>query len=177
MKRRMTGAGIALVLLLAMAAPAGAQAPRGRRGGEEGGRAELREAMREHFQNRLRAEVSLTDDQARHILPRVRQLEESKTALRRSHMEATRQLRRGLEQGATDEELQELLDSLARGGREQQELERSLMYEVDDVLSARQRVQLRFFLHGFRQQMQRKVRELRGDWRRDSRQEQRRNGP
>ena len=51
------------------------------------------------------------------------------------------------------------------------------MYEVDDVLSARQRVQLRFFLHGFRQQMQRKVRELRGDWRRDSRQETRRNGP
>lgn len=176
MRRRMTGVGIAFVLLLAMAAPAGAQAPR-RRGGEEGGRAELRQAMREHFQNRLRSEVSLTDDQARHILPRVSQLEESKTALRRSHMETTRQLRRGLEQGATDEELQELLDSLERGGREQQDLEWSLMHEVDDVLSARQRVQLRFFLRGFRQQMQQKVRELRGDWPREPRQRPRRNGP
>ncbi len=171
-----------LVLLLGTAAaPGWAARAQGRRGGAEGGPAELRRAMQQYFQKRLRAEVSLSDTQVDHILPRVTRLEEAKSTLRRSRMEVTRRLRLGLEQGATDDELRELLDRLDRAEREQRELERSVQKEIEEVLSARQRVQLRFFMQHFRQEMQRKVQEFHGDRyrdpRRDPRRRPRRDGP
>ncbi len=169
---------LVLLLLLGTAVAPGraAQAP-GRRGGAEGGRPELRRAMQQYFQKRLRAEVSLSDTQVEHILPRVSQLEEAKSAMRRSRLEAARRLRLGLERGATDDELQELLDRLDRVERDQRERERSLLKEIDEVLSARQRVQLRFFMQHFRQEMQRKVQEFRGDRYRDPRRRPRRDVP
>ena len=68
-----------------------------------------------------------------------------------------------MERGATDDELQELLDRFDQFEGEQRELEGSMLEEIDEVLSARQRVQLRFFIQQFRQEMQRKVQEFRGD--------------
>ena len=169
---------LALLLLLGTAvAPASAAQARGRRGGSESGPAELRRAMQHYFQKRLRAEVSLSDTQVEHILPRVYQLEEARSAMRRSRLETARRLRLGLERSATDDELQELLDRLDRVERDQRERERSLLKEIDEVLSARQRVQLRFFMQHFRQQMQRKVQEFRGDRYRDPRRRPRRDGP
>ena len=163
---------VVLVLLLgsAVAPCRAAQAP-GRRGGAQEGRAELRQAMQQYFEKRLRVEVSLSDPQVEHIVPRVEQLEEAKRAMRRSRMETARRLRFGLERGAADDELQELLDRLDRTERDQRELERSLQKEIDEVLSAPQRVQLRFFMQQFRQEMQSKIREFRGDRRRRPRRE------
>ncbi len=167
---------LALLLLGTAIAPAWAAQSPGRRGGPEGEPAELRRAMRQYFEKRLRAELSLTDTQVDHILPRVSELEEAKSAMRRSRMETARRLRRGMEQGATDDELQELLDRVDRVEGEQRELERSMLEEIDEVLSARQRVQLRFFIQHFRQEMQRKVQEFRGDRYRDPRRRPRREG-
>ena len=179
MKMRSTIRVGILVLLLGTAVAPGraAQAP-GRRGGAEGGPPELRRAMQQYFQKRLRAEVSLSDTQVEHILPRVRQLEEAKSTMRRSRSETARRLRLGLEQGATDDELQELLDRLDRAERDRRELELSLQTQIEEVLSARQRVQLRFFIQHFRQEMQRKVQEFHGDRpRRDPRRRPRRDQP
>jgi len=168
---------VVLVLLLLGTVIAPAWAAQARRGGPEGEPAELRRAMRQYFEKRLRAELSLTDTQVEHILPRVSQLEEAKSAMRRSRMETARRLRRGMEQGATDDELQELLDRVDRVEADQRELERSMLEEIDEVLSARQRVQLRFFIQHFRQEMQRKVQEFRGDRSRDPRRRPRREEP
>ncbi len=166
-----------MLLLVTAAAPGRAQAPGGRRAGPEGESAELRRAMQQYFQKRLRAEVSLSDAQLEPILPRITQLEDSNRALRRSRMETTRRLRQGLEQDASDDELQELLDRMDRAERDQREHERSLQDQIEELLSARQRVQLRFFIQRFRQEMQRKVQEFRGDRRRDPRRRPRRDIP
>ncbi len=163
---------LVLVLLLGTAlAPGSAAQGSGRHGDAKGGPAELRRAMQQYFEKRLRVEVSLSDPQVEHIVPRVEQLEEAKRAMRRSRMETARRLRFGLERGAADDELQELLDRLDRTERDQRELERSLQKEMDEVLSAPQRVQLRFFMQQFRQEMQSKIREFRGDRRRRPRRE------
>jgi len=155
MKRfRKRAAVVVLLLVAALAAPCFAQ---------EDAAGELRDAMREYFETRLRSELSLSDDQVEHILPRVQQLEDSKRAAQHERMESVRRLRRGMEQGATDSELQESLDLLDRTENEQWQRERSLLQEIDEVLSTRQRVQLRFFIQRFRRQMQAKIRELRGD--------------
>ena len=154
---------VSLLLLLGSAiAPAWAFQEQGRERAA-GEPAELRRAMHEYFEKRLRAELSLTDEQTEHILPTVTRLEEAKTEMRQTRMETARSLRRGMQQGATDDELQELLDRLDRLEGEQRELERSMLEEIDEVLSVRQRVQLRFFIQQFRQEMQRKVQEFRGD--------------
>ena len=112
---------------------------------------------------RLRAALSLTDDQVQHILPRVERFEEQKRLSQREIAESVRRLRRGLDQGATDAELRELLERIDRSEREQWERERLFIAEIGEVLSARQQVQLRFFLQHFRRQIQEKIRELRGD--------------
>ena len=72
-------------------------------------------------------------------------------------------LQRGLRQGESDERLQQLLDTLETIEVEQQQSERATLAEIDAKLSVRQRVKLRFFIQGFRRQMQRRVRELQGD--------------
>ncbi len=157
----------ALFGALAGASGLAAQEPRER--GEAGEQAaELREAMQQYFQTQLRSELSLSDAQLEHILPRVSRMEEAKTAQRRDRTEIVRGLRRGLKEGSTDTELQDLLDRLDLSEIERAEMERSNLAEIDEVLSTRQRVQLRFFVQRFRQEMQQKVRELRGE-RRDGR--------
>ena len=77
-------------------------------------------------------------------------------------MELARELRRGLEQGATDDELQRGLEQLEQTERDHQEGQRRMLKEIDSRLSARQRVELRFFTQQFRREIQEKVRELRG---------------
>ena len=158
--RRPHKRGTLAALLAATIAAAGAlaqepQAPEGP--------VELRRAMEEYFQTRMQAEVSLSDEQLEQILPLVRQRETSRRAALRTRQDSVRRLRRGLEQGATDSELQTQLDRLDASEREQWESERSVQKQVDGVMSTRQRVQMRFFLQSFRRDMQGKIRELRGE--------------
>ena len=124
---------------------------------------ELRSAMQEYFAKRLRAELSLSDDQFEEIVPLVHRMEETKRSARRVQMESIRRLRQGLTQGASDAELQEALDGLEQSELDQQEDRRAMLRKIDRVLSTRQRVQLRFFTQRFRRDIQDKVQELRGE--------------
>ena len=163
MKRRLGRWMMTGMLIVGCSAPAAmAQVPPPE-GPPPGDPEELREAMREYFEKRLRSDLSLSDEQVEQILPLVQQLEQEKRAARRTRMETARTLRRGMEQGATDAELRDALDLLEQIERNEQELRRSTMGEIDKVLSVRQQVQIRFFMQRFQREMQHKIREIRGD--------------
>jgi hypothetical protein len=143
----------ALAITLAPAQLAGA--------GEAGDDDELRRAVRGHFQNRLRAELRLRDEQFAAVWPKVEQLEDERRAFRRERAQTLRRLRRGYQGGAGDAELQTLLDSLNDLDDRQRARERELMAQVDAELTVRQRVELRFFVTRFRRQLQQRIETIR----------------
>lgn len=124
---------------------------------------DLRREMRKFFSDRLRAELDLTDAQAEEILPQLQRLERNRGELRRQRGDAMQQLRDGSDSGATDDELQALLDQFDRTEREQLDLKRSAYAEIDQQLTVRQRVRLRFFVEGFPRMMREKIMEIRGE--------------
>jgi hypothetical protein len=150
----------ALALLLACLPGAAAPDPAG---DAPPPHAEIRREMRELFQNRLRARLGLTDEQMQAIGPRIEHLEEGRSTARRETLETMHELRMAYEGGAADGDLQLLLDRLEGIEREQRELERSELSEIDARLTTRQRVELRFFMEEFRSEMARKIQELRRD--------------
>lgn len=127
------------------------------------GAGELREAIRQFFENRLREELGLTDEQMTAIRPLVEEIEQSRAATRRERMQIVRGLRGGLRDGAEDAELQQLLDRLDRIEDEERARERSVMGRIDERLTVRQRVQFRFFIEAFRRRMEDRIRRLRED--------------
>jgi hypothetical protein len=128
----------------------------------EGEPGELQREMRKFFADRLRAELDLTDDQMAQIMPKVQALEQERDAARRERFETTRELRRGLEGGMSDSELQELLERFDGVDRKNLELKERLFDDLDDALSVRQRVRLRFFFERFPRMMREKIEALRG---------------
>lgn len=122
---------------------------------------ELRQALRSYFEKRLRAELALSDEQLEHMLPRFEELEQARAASRRERMAIRRRIERGLNEGATDVELEQMLHRLQGMRRVQAEAESATMREIDQVLSVRQRVQLQIFLEQFRSDMQSRMRALR----------------
>lgn len=123
---------------------------------------ELQREMRKYFADRLRAELNLTDEQVQKIMPKVQELERERGAMKRERGMAMRQLRRGVEQGASDTELQELLDRYDGTDREQLELKERLFSDIDSELSVRQRVRMRFLVEAFPRMMREKIQDLRG---------------
>ena len=123
---------------------------------------ELRDAIRKHFQNRLRAELALSDQQMDEILPLMEEMESSKRRSMRERRETAQQLQRGLREGSSDEELQRLLDRMESIEDDQRESERAALARIDEQLSARQRVRLRFFIERFRREFQRRIESMRG---------------
>lgn len=124
---------------------------------------ELAQAMRSYFRDQLRLELALSDEQMERIVPRIEQIEASRTEGRRERERAFRTLRQGLRQGAGDEELQTALDRLERIQIDQRRQEREWVAEVDAMLTVRQRVQFRFFTQRFRRELQRRIQQLRGE--------------
>jgi hypothetical protein len=158
-----------LLLVLACAAPAilaQDEPPRS----DESGPGELQREMRKFFADGLRSELDLTDEQAEQVMPKVQELEQERGVVRRERGEAMRRLRHGVESGASDAELQELLDRYDGTDRRQLELKERLFTDIDSALSVRQRVRLRFFVERFPRMMREKVEELRrgargrGEW-------------
>jgi hypothetical protein len=124
---------------------------------------ELRSAMVEFFAERLRAELVLSDEQAARVLPHLERLEREGHELRRERADTLRQLRRGLEDGASDAELKPLLAALDRYDGAQHELRRSVLSEVDSELNVRQSIHLRLFLVRFPRLVREQLSEIRGD--------------
>lgn len=124
---------------------------------------ELQQALRRHFEKRLRAELGLTDEQAAEVMPRVKSLEQERRQAARQRMEARRQLRRAYQDGAADGELQALLDRLEEIDLEAQATQREIMKEIDEVLTVRQRVQFRAFVFRFQQEIRERLQRIRRD--------------
>jgi hypothetical protein len=122
---------------------------------------ELRDAMRRLFENRLRSELSLTDEQMTEILPMVESIEQSRHAARRERQDTVRALQEGMREGATDAELQQQLDRLDAIEQTTRAAERDVMQEIDKLLTVRQRVQFRFFTAHFRRQLQNRIQSVR----------------
>ena len=161
---RLSGHYIAWLVLLAVCAagPLPAQEPPPppeSPGGMPDG--ELRQAMSRYLHNQLRMELALSDEQMAELSPRIERIEAARSEARRARGTTLRELQRGLRGGAQDEELQVLLDRLGAIESDQREAERAAMAEIDEMLTVRQRVQFRFFIQRFRQELQRRVQELR----------------
>ncbi len=126
-----------------------------------GDSAELREAMQSFFEKRVRAELGLTDEQFAALIPRVREMEQSRVEFRQQRMNAVRQLQRGLREGAADRELLDGLAALQRIDDEARAEELRLQAGIDGGLTARQQVQYRFFTQRFRSEIDRRIRGMR----------------
>ncbi len=132
---------------------------------EEERSGELRREMQRYFSTRLRAELALTDEQMRALEPEFDALEASRVRNQRERREIGVLLRNALRDGAGDAEIEELLarfDDLALAHEKEQ---RERLRKIDASLTVRQRAELRFFLTRFRQDMERRVREFRGQGR------------
>lgn len=122
-------------------------------------RLEIEERIRERFTSMLRAELALSDEQAETVLPLMSDLEELKGEIRRERHAAVRALRTGMQEGASDGELQAALDDLDRIEDDLRSAERSAMVKIDGELNTRQRVKLRFFVQEFRRSIERRLTE------------------
>ena len=157
MKCQIPGKSLWIVALLGLSPGLAAQAP------EVADESELRRELRRHYQNGMRAELGLTDEQMKQIMPTIEDFEQRRAGAREARQTAVRDLRRGLRGGATDDELQQQLDRMDGMEREEQELERTLRGEVDTLLTVRQRVKFRFFTRQFRRQIEQQIRRVRGE--------------
>ncbi|NIM01602.1 MAG: hypothetical protein GTN89_12305 [Acidobacteria bacterium] len=122
-------------------------------------RLEIEERIRERFTSMLRSELALSDEQAETVLPLMSDLEDFKREIRRERHAAVRALRTGMQEGASDDELQAALDDLDRIEDDLRSAERSAMVKIDGELNTRQRVKLRFFVHEFRRSIERRLTE------------------
>ena len=116
-------------------------------------RQDLDERIREHFTSMLRSELALSDDQAETVLPAMAELEQYKRELGRQRRETVHGLQTGMREGASDTELQGLLDRFEQIDDDQRSAERSAMAKIDADLNTRQRVKLRFFVQRFRREI------------------------
>jgi hypothetical protein len=149
------------VALTAPVAPSSAQDEPPRVSDEGAGDPELREALRTYFERRLRTDIGLTDEQAATVLPKLEAMQGVQTRGRKDKRSTMQELRRLYEAGATDAELQETLTRLDAIDDDLRSEIRRLMSEIDDALTVRQRVGLRFFLVQFREDVQNRMRQMR----------------
>lgn len=154
----MTRASMCAGVLLAVAALGGARAAPA----QDDTGPPVREQMRRYLAARVRAELSLTDAQVEALMPRIEALEQARADARRERLGLVRDLRRGIARGAADGELEALLTRLDALPAREAEQTRAAFVEIDEGLSVRQRVELRFVLARFRGEVGRRVEELRG---------------
>jgi len=154
-------AGVALLAVLPFGAVTAQDRPAE---GDDGPAQEtLREAMRDYFRNQLRMELALSDDEMAELVPLIEQIESVRGEARRERAATLRGLRRGMREGAADAELEHGLQRLDAIDTNQREREQQLVARIDELLTVRQRVEFRFFTQRFRQELQRRVQELRRD--------------
>ena len=148
-----TGLVLAATLLAPAAFADDAEPPR---------RAAIREQARGLLAARLKSDVGLSDAQIADVLPKIEGIEEGRRQAQRNRMRLLSELRRGINQGASDADLQASLDALDRGERDQDRRTRETLARIDGALSVPQRVRLRFLLVRFRGEITRELETIRG---------------
>lgn len=144
--RRALIAMLSLAALPVLAANDGGDSPR------------IGERLRRVFADRLRAEIAMTDEQAGVVLPKLEEVERARTKARREKLAIALDLRRGLRDGAADDELASLLSRFDAVDLRQEKEVRELLAEAEAPLTVRQRVELRFFLVRFKAEVERRLR-------------------
>jgi hypothetical protein len=120
----------------------------------------VREQMRRLFAARLKADVGLDDAQVGVVLPQIESLERQRVRRLGERRALLRELRRGLEAGMADADLQKRLEALDRIGNESERETRDALKGIDRELTVPQRVRLRFLIGTFRREMTHRVQEL-----------------
>lgn len=162
MRRRGTMAWFLPLALLASVPSLAQGPPAGSPPGAGDEEPRLRQEMRRNLANHLRAELGLTDEQTRVVLPLVESIENERTAQRRERRTAARELHRAFRSGAPDAELQRDLDCLSRIQDDHREKVKALAAEIDRSLTVRQRVAFRLAVARYARRMTARMRELRG---------------
>jgi len=145
---------LAGVPAVAQDAPEGGRdAGRGRMAHDTERREQIEERIRERFSSMLRNELALSDEQADMVLPAMQDLEATKREVGRERRDVARALRRGLDQGANDVELEDLLNKFEQLDDDLRSAEKLALDGIDAELNVRQRVQLRFFVQHFRTEL------------------------
>ena len=150
---------LACLAFTLLAGPAGAQTS----AGDDEARQPVGAQMRRLFAIRLKTDVGLDDAQVGVVLPRVESLERQRVRWLAQRRVLLRELRRGLEAGMPDAELQRRLDVLDRIGSDSERETRETLAAIDRDLEVPQRVRLRFLLAQFRQEISHRLQEFRRD--------------
>ena len=121
------------------------------------GRADLRERIQGKFDNMLRQRLQLSDAQEQAVMPEIHRLEEEKRRFDREKMEIVRELRVGMRDGASDDDLRAMLDRLDDNEAQRSQMVQQAMREIDADLTVRQQVQFRFFVSEFRRELRHRL--------------------
>ncbi len=144
----------AVCLVCIAVAPAAAQDLERNQERRQERRLEMEERIRERFTSMLRSELALSDDQSETVLPVMSELEQFKREIGRERRDTVRALQTGMQEGASDVELQTSLDRLDQIEDDLRSAERNAMVKIDRELNTRQRVKLRFFVQRFRRHLE-----------------------
>jgi len=117
--------------------------------------------MRKVFAARLRRDVGLDDAQVRAVVPKIEAMERERGQLLRDRLRLLRELRRDLDAGAPDAELARRLDRIDRASQDADRVARAGLAEIDRSLTVPQRARLRLLLVHFRDEMTRRIQDVR----------------
>ena len=120
---------------------------------DEERREQIEERIRARFSSMLRNELALSDEQADAVLPAMQELEATKREIGRERRDVARTLRQGMDEGSTDDELEDMLIKLEQLDDDLRATEKSALAGIDAELNVRQRVKLRFFVQNFRSEI------------------------
>ena len=116
-------------------------------------RQELQQRIQTKFDNMLREELQLTDQQEQLVMPEIHRLEEAKRSFGRERMGLVRSIREGLRDGASDKELADMMEQLDALELRRVEMEQDALQRINADLSVRQQAQFRFFVDDFRREL------------------------
>ncbi len=150
-----------VIVAVALAVPASAQrGPSGRRGGAPQDRAELERRFRRQMARLVQERLGLTEEQAGQLSTVVAEFEDRRRELGRAEEAARRRVEALMLEGGEDEsEAEELLSRMVELRRAESDLFAEEQTALLEVISPMQILQM----HTLREQLGRRIREIRGE--------------
>ncbi len=104
---------------------------------------EIQEMIQGFYVSRLQQELTLDDEQFVELLPALRDSLEQRNRLGQEHSRALNELRRALQEGASDDEFNRLIQDVDNTERQLRDVQEELLREVDPTLTPEQRARFR----------------------------------